>query len=90
MPTCNGCKHRTGIPGDAHISCGRAFNAANNPLAGVLAILGGVGRANPPGPTEEINFRPVTTSWPGGGSWPSSFDENIVASCEGHAVKERA
>jgi len=80
---CGNCKWRRSIPGDCHISCGKAFDTTGNPLAAVLMLLGGVGRTPLPGPTEPVDFGVKMKSWPGCGQWPACFDESIIIECEG-------
>ena len=84
---CQTCKWRRRGIGTAHISCAQAFNADDNPLAGIMSILGGVGRTPLPGPTRSVSFRPVTQSWPRCGAWPANYDENIVCDCDGYEQK---
>ena len=86
---CSTCKYLKGRIGTYHISCSKAFDAENNPMAEILSILGGVDRTPLPGPTTEVDFHPVTQSWPGCGAWPSNFDQNIVRDCEGYEPKEK-
>lgn len=62
---CHSCKFTRSIPGDVHVSCDKAFVTEGNSMASVFQILGSVGRAPLPGPTEPVNFRPKTVSWPG-------------------------
>ena len=85
---CTTCIHRKNNPGDVHITCGKAFNAEENPLAGIFAILGSVGRSTLPGPTREVDFRPKAKYWPGCGSWPANYDENIILDCAGYEKEE--
>lgn len=85
---CWDCKYRTARPGSTHISCGRAFKSEGNPLHELAAIFASVGRMAAPPPTEPIDFDVEMTWWPRCGSWPSSFDENIVLSCTGTEASE--
>ncbi len=85
---CRTCRFRQTQPGTVHISCRKAFDADANPLAAVLAILGGVGRTPLPGPTSAVNFQPIVYGWPGCGAWPANFDENIIRDCDGYELKE--
>ena len=80
---CFKCIHRGSVPGDVHIYCKAAFDPNANPFAGVLAILGSVGRVPLPGPTKEVGFTPERKVWPGSGSWPANFDALTVTSCQG-------
>lgn len=81
---CGRCRHRTPIPGDCHISCGAAFSAEDNPLAGVIALFASVGRGTYPETTKAVSFHPVIVRWPGSGAWPAAFDEGIVRECSGY------
>ncbi len=83
MSICGDCKFREALPGDCHVRCSRAYRTGRSPYADVMSILASVGRVAAPGPTEQVEFRPVAKRWPGCGSWPSCFDESIIVDCQG-------
>ena len=87
MSTCGTCKHREEIPGNAHVSCAKAFDGTN-PLAIVLQIFGSVGRTPLAEANKPVDFLPTLKRFPGCGAWPACFNENIVVSCAGYEPRE--
>jgi hypothetical protein len=84
MSVCGDCKFRREMPGDCHITCGKAFNMTG--LEAVMALLAGAGRCLAPDANKPVDFTPEMKHWRGCGSWPSLFDENIIVKCDGKEV----
>ena len=83
---CQNCKYRTSIPGNVHISCGRAFDADKDPFLGLLQLLGGGTHAMPIA-NKPVDFKIVLQDVPGGGAWPMNYNELCVVSCEGFEAR---
>lgn len=90
-PNCYECKWRGKIPGDCHSKCNhpKVAMTPDNPLNGLLALLGSVGRcsslpvklANPL--NVEGDPHGIKKGW---FCWPINFDPVWLQSCDGFEV----
>jgi len=90
-PNCYECKHRGGVPGSCHSSCHHpAFKAVHDdPLMGIMAIFGSVGRAAPLQVTSDTckvvgNEHGRRRGW---FNHPMDFDPVWLVSCTGFEKK---
>ena len=93
-PNCYECKHRGEVPGSAHSCCNHPITKADhdNPLAKMLGIFAGVGRALPiTGETaRKLNIKGNACAIPRGWfNWPFNFDPVWLESCDGFEAVER-
>lgn len=88
---CYKCEYRGNIPGDAHSCCNHPKNKEilENPLAKIMAILGGVGRVSPikheTGLKVVGNPHGIRNGW---FNWPLNFDPSWLEECNGFKEKE--
>jgi len=89
-PDCYKCKYRGTIPGDAHSCCRHPANgkATDDPLANIMAIFAGVGRAAPMQAETGLNVKGSPAGIRNGWfNWPWNFDPNWLESCDGFEEK---
>ncbi len=89
-PDCYKCKHRGSLPGSAHSRCKHpSVGAVDDPLAQMLAIFAGVGRAAPIQADASLNVKGhphgIRNGW---FNWPFNFDPTWLQSCDGFMPKE--
>jgi len=86
QPKCYRCKHKTELPGTAHIRCNHPANAETlfDPLAEMLAILASVGRMVPflVRTKLSIKYNPYGLA-KGWFNWPFIFDPVWLEDCDG-------
>ena len=92
-PNCYDCVHRRDLPGDAHSSCAHPGIAdqKNNPLAEMMAIFAGVGRATPiQGVSDKLHVKGspagIRRGW---FNHPWNFDPVWLESCDGFEQKAK-
>lgn len=91
-PKCYSCIYRGNIEGNAHSRCNHPENKkSDNPLAEVLAIFAGVGRAAPIAninALKKLNIQAdaygIQRGW---FNWPYNFDPVWLRNCDGYKEK---
>ena len=87
-PNCYKCKHRRGVPGDAHSACHHpdAQSIHANPLAMLAGIMGGA--IFDMNNTLGVKGKPhgIRNGW---FAWPVNFDPVWLEKCNGFTAKEK-
>jgi hypothetical protein len=90
-PNCYDCQHRRDIAGDAHSRCAHPDLPEPSPLAELLAIFAGVGRAAPVTGQAPFSVRGNATGIARGWfNWPFNFDPTWLEECGGFQVKQQS
>lgn len=85
-PDCYACTHRRNLPGSAHSSCHHPATKPihDNPLAGLVALMGGDGPIYPQVLGVVGNPNGIKRGW---FSWPCNFDPNWLQACDGFEAR---
>lgn len=91
-PNCYDCKHRRGLPGDAHSRCAHpVVGESEDPFAEMMAIFASVGRV---APTQDKRAAQLNVTGNPMGirrgwfNWPFNFDPTWLVSCDGFEAKQ--
>lgn len=93
---CYSCKHRGGIPGDAHSCCKHPDldGATDDPFLGMMAMFANIGRTGPQvdvikATSEKFeikaNYHGIKNGW---FNWPWNFDPVWLENCNAFDPKE--
>ena len=89
LNACYECKHRGEVAGSAHSSCHhpKCSDVVDNPLVGLMSILGSVRGGLPPIPTGlkvKGNKHGIESGW---FNHPNNFDPTWLEECDGFEQK---